>query len=87
MPSALDGAPIVKRAVCACCAQPAIVASRFSGLLSSYMQAHHAQPAHLYRQQCAPITDRKRRPRKAGTRMPSACQNGEAPQEDNTPPW
>ena len=41
VPSALDAGLILKRAVCACCAQPAIVASRFSGLLSSYMVAHH----------------------------------------------
>ena len=57
MPSALDGAPIVKRAVCACCAQPAIVASRFSGLLSSYMKAQHAQPVYLYGRHCAPVIE------------------------------
>jgi len=35
VPSALMGEPIVKRAVCACCAHPAIVESKFKGLLSS----------------------------------------------------
>ena len=44
VPSALTGAPRVNRAVCACCAQPAMLASRLRGLPSSCMQSAQCEP-------------------------------------------
>ncbi len=45
-PSAFTGSPRVNRAVCACCAHPAIAASKLTGLLSSCVAAYRETVEH-----------------------------------------